>query len=36
MKCIKCKHNWKRTKLKEYISFASKCPKCNSRLLIRY
>ena len=32
MYCIKCKHSWKRSNIKEYISLMGKCPKCNSRI----
>ena len=35
MKCLSCSHSWKRTKIKEYISFLSTCPRCGSRLLLR-
>ncbi len=35
MKCISCNHNWQRTKLTEYITALSKCPKCNSRVILR-
>jgi len=35
MKCLTCSHCWKRTKITEYISFLSTCPKCGSRLLLR-
>jgi len=35
MKCFSCSHSWKRTKIIEYVSLLSKCPKCNSRLLAR-
>ena len=36
MKCLKCKHSWKRTKWQEFISFLSKCPKCGTRWILRY
>ena len=36
MKCLKCKHTWKRTKWTEYVSFLSTCPKCGSRAIMRY
>ena len=36
MNCLKCAHNWERTKWTEYISFLAKCPKCGSRLIVRY
>ena len=32
MHCVKCKHDWKRTKLREYFSFLNKCPNCESRI----
>jgi len=32
MYCIKCKHSWKRTYIKEFFSFLNKCPKCESRV----
>ena len=35
MKCLSCKHSWKRTKLSEYVSFLSVCPNCGGRLLAR-
>ena len=35
MKCLSCKHSWKRTKLIEYVSLLASCPKCDSRLLAR-
>ena len=36
VKCLKCGHEWKRSRFTEYVSFLAKCPKCSSRLLIRY
>ena len=36
MECLKCGHKWERTKWTEYISFLPKCPKCGSRLIVRY
>ena len=35
MKCLSCSHNWKRTKLTEYVSLLASCPNCGSRLLAR-
>ncbi len=35
MKCLSCKHTWKRTKFTEYVSLLSSCPKCGGRLLAR-
>ena len=35
MKCLSCKHTWKRTKLTEYVSLLSSCPKCGGHLLAR-
>ncbi len=35
MKCTSCNHNWQRTKLTEYITGLSKCPKCSSRIIVR-
>ena len=34
MKCLLCMYDWKREKLKEYISFFSKCPNCDGRFPI--
>ncbi len=34
MKCLLCMYDWKREKLKEYISFFSKCPNCDARFPI--
>ena len=31
MKCLSCKHTWKRTKFTEYVSLLSSCPKCGGR-----
>jgi len=35
MKCLSCKHTWKRTKLTEYVSLLSSCPNCGGRILVR-
>ncbi|MED5248209.1 MAG: hypothetical protein VX887_02690 [Candidatus Neomarinimicrobiota bacterium] len=35
MKCLSCSHSWKRTKITEYISLLSSCPRCGSRFLAR-
>ncbi len=36
MRCLKCGHTWEREKWQEWISFLSKCPECESRILLRY
>jgi len=33
MLCLKCKHQWPRTRWQEFISLFSTCPQCGSRWL---
>ena len=35
MKCLSCANSWQRTKLIEYITLLSSCPKCGSRFILR-
>jgi len=35
MKCLRCGYAWKRTKFREMVSFATTCPKCGSRWLLK-